>query len=296
MEGIPKFSFWTALPCHVYDGSVWNIPKIDACMSSGAQSEQGSIAAPGPLLPISGRRDGTTARLGAAASRSTPFIWTTWSKRKWFWAGANPGHYTNSYNGSAWGTALCRTWSKDYLEPSFPRCALPQYPHPHWRQAERFLASSRSHRGCHGRGEHHMEAVPRLRPALGLSFPPSRSASATTSQSHPAAASLRKCSRSWELGRPSAAELLREPRAAPGTQPPLPWARNCGTPWGAGLHGVHTPPAQAHGPSLPSLMFPSSHPLCSSPKCGCPAHPSPRSLLSHHSPALPLSEQALGAA
>lgn len=73
----------------------------------------------------------------------------------------------------------------------------------------------------------------------------------------------------------------REPRAAPGTRPPLPRARNHGVLWGAGVHGVHTSPARAHGPSLPGLVFPSSHPMCSSPKCGCPTrlHPVPSSAI-----------------
>lgn len=143
---------------------------------------------------------GTTARPGALtpASRSAPFQ-PVRSKGKWFWAGANPGHFTNSCNGSAQGAALRWTWSRNHLGPSFPRPALPGHPQTCWRQAEWFLAASGSHPGCHGRGEHHMEAVPRLRPALGLSFHPNCSASATTSQSHPAAARHRKCSRSWEL-------------------------------------------------------------------------------------------------
>lgn len=70
MEGVPKFSFWITLPCHVCDGSVWNVPKIDASMSSGAQSEQGSTAFSRTALE---EGMGTTAKLGAPAFRSAPF-------------------------------------------------------------------------------------------------------------------------------------------------------------------------------------------------------------------------------
>lgn len=82
---------------------------------------------------------GTTARPAAptSASRSAPFNWPFGSERKWFWAGANPGHFAKCGVTALLGAQPCAGLSRrfsrrNHRRLNFPRPALPWHLQTGW--------------------------------------------------------------------------------------------------------------------------------------------------------------------